>query len=254
MPARLADIVQELDGLLTPERFDDYCPNGLQVPGCELVETVATGVSAHVELFERARGADAQLVLAHHGLFWGSGPRAIDAALARRLRVLFESDMSLLAYHLPLDAHPDVGNNALLARALGGTRLEPFAGHRGEPIGCLAELRGEGVPIAELLTRVQDATSREPLAFDYGPPLVKRIAIVTGAAADQFEEAIAAGADAFLTGEPAERVMAQAREAHVHFLAAGHYATETFGVRALGELLVERFGVRHVFLDIPNPI
>jgi dinuclear metal center YbgI/SA1388 family protein len=254
MPARLADIVQELDGLLAPERFDDYCPNGLQVPGCELVETVVTGVSAHLELFERARGEGAQLVLAHHGLFWGSGPGAIDAALARRLRVLFEADISLLAYHLPLDAHRDVGNNALLARALGGARLEPFARHRGEPIGCLAELPGEGVAIAELLGRVGDATAREPLAFDCGPRLVRRIAIVTGAAADHFEEAIAAGADAFLTGEPAERVMAQAREARVHFIAAGHYATETFGVRALGELLAERFGVRHVFLDIPNPI
>ena len=254
MPARLADIVQALDGLLAPERFDDYCPNGLQVPGCELVETVATGVSAQVELFERARAAGAQLVLAHHGLFWGSGAGPIDAALARRLRVLFEADMSLLAYHLPLDAHPDVGNNALLARALGATELLPFAQHGREPIGCLAELPGEGVPIAELLARVREATAREPLAFDYGPPLVRRIGIVTGAAADHFAEAIAAGVDAFLTGEPAERVMAQAREAGVHFIAAGHYATETFGVRALGELLAERFGVRHVFLDIPNPI
>jgi dinuclear metal center YbgI/SA1388 family protein len=254
MPARLADIVQELDGLLRPERFDDYCPNGLQVPGCELVETVASGVSASVELFERARAEGAQLVLAHHGLFWGSGPSAIDAALARRLRLLFAAEMSLLAYHLPLDAHGEVGNNALLARALGASRLTPFARHRREPIGCLAELPGEGVPIAELLTRVQDATSREPLAFDCGPPVVKRIGIVTGAAADCFPEAIAAGADAFLTGEPAERVMAQAREAGLHFIAAGHYATETFGVRALGERLAKRFGVRHVFLDIPNPI
>jgi dinuclear metal center YbgI/SA1388 family protein len=254
MPARLADIVRELDGLLRPERFDDYCPNGLQVPGAELVATVATGVSAHLELFERAHAAGAELVLAHHGLFWGSGPGAIDAALARRLRVLFAGDISLLAYHLPLDAHPEVGNNALLARALGAARLEPFARHRGEPIGCLAELPGEGLPVAELLGRVREATAREPLAFDYGPPLVRRIGIVTGAGADHLAEAVAAGADAFLTGEPAERVMAQAREARVHFLAAGHYATETFGVRRLGELLCERFDVRHVFLDIPNPI
>jgi dinuclear metal center YbgI/SA1388 family protein len=255
MPARLADIVQALDDLLRPESFDDYCPNGLQVPGCELVETVASGVSASVELFERARDEGAQLVLAHHGLFWGgTGPGSIDAALARRLRVLFAAEMSLLAYHLPLDAHREVGNNALLAGMLGATDLVPFAQHGREPIGYLAELPGEGVPIAELLARVRDATSREPLAFDCGPPLVRRIGIVTGAAADHFEEAIAAGADAFLTGEPAERVMTQAREAGVHFIAAGHYATETFGVRALGELLAERFGVRHVFLDIPNPI
>jgi dinuclear metal center YbgI/SA1388 family protein len=254
MPARLADIVQELDRLLTPERFDDYGPNGLQVPGNEQVATVVTGVSAHVELFERAQAEKAELVLAHHGLFWGLGPGPIDAALARRLKVLFESGISLLAYHLPLDAHPEVGNNALLARALGATRLEPFARHRGEPIGCVAELPGEGVPIADLLGRVRDATAREPFAFDCGPPLVRRIGIVTGAGADHLAEAIAAGADAFLTGEPAERVMAQAREAGVHFIAAGHYATETFGVRRLGELLAERFDVRHVFVDVPNPI
>jgi dinuclear metal center YbgI/SA1388 family protein len=251
---RLTDIVAELDGLLEPGRFADYCPNGLQVPGAERVETVVTGVSAHLELFEGARAERAELVLAHHGLFWGSGPGPIDAALARRLRVLFAGDISLLAYHLPLDAHPEVGNNALLARALGAEPREPFARHRGEPIGCLAELPGEGLAIADLLRRVSDVTAREPLAFDYGPPLVRRMGIVTGAGAEHLAEAIAAGADAFLTGEPAERVMAQAREAGVHFIAAGHYATETFGVRRLGELLVERFGLRHVFLDMPNPV
>jgi dinuclear metal center YbgI/SA1388 family protein len=254
MPARLVDIVQELDGLLEPERFEDYCPNGLQVPGAETVATVATGVTAHVELFERARAEGAELVLAHHGIFWGPGPGPIDAALARRLRILFAGDMSLLAYHLPLDAHPEVGNNALLAHALGAQPSEPFAPHRGEPIGCLAELPGGGVPIAELLTRVRNVTTREPFAFDCGPPLVRRLAIVTGAGADHLAEAIAAGADAFLTGEPTERVMAQAREAGVHFIAAGHYATETFGVRRLGELLAERLDVRHVFIDVPNPV
>jgi dinuclear metal center YbgI/SA1388 family protein len=254
MPACLADIVQELDGLLEPERFADYCPNGLQVPGRERVTTVATGVSAHVELFERARTEGAELVLVHHGIFWGSGPGPIDAALARRLRVLFAGDMSLLAYHLPLDANPAVGNNALLARALGADALEPFAPHRGEPIGCLAQLPGEGVGTAELLARVQRVTAREPLVFECGPPVVRRLAIVTGAGAEHLAEAIAAGADAFLTGEPAERVMAQAREAGVHFIAAGHYATETFGVRRLGEHLGERFGLRHVFLDFPNPV
>jgi dinuclear metal center YbgI/SA1388 family protein len=251
---RLSDIVQEIENLLEPGRFEDYGPNGLQVPGREEVGTVATGVTAHLELFERARAEGADLVLAHHGIFWGSGPGPIDAALARRLRVLFEADISLLAYHLPLDAHPEVGNNALLARALGAEKLEPFAPHRGQPIGCLARFPGEGLAAMELLGRVRELTAREPLAFEYGPPLVRCLGIVTGGGADHLSDAIAAGADAFLTGEPAERVMAQAREAGVHFIAAGHYATETFGVRRLGEHLNERFGVRHVFLDIPNPI
>jgi dinuclear metal center YbgI/SA1388 family protein len=254
VPARLADIVGELDRLLEPGRFQDYCPNGLQVPGREALTTVATGVSAHLELFERARAEGAELVLVHHGIFWGTGPGPIDATLARRLRVLFEGDISLLAYHLPLDAHPVVGNNALLARALGGHELAPFAPHRGEPIGCLAQLPDGGLGAPELLARVRVLTAREPLVFDAGPPLVRRLGIVSGAGADYLSDAIAAGADAFLTGEPAERAMAQAREAGVHFIAAGHYATETFGVKRLGEHLAERFGLRHVFLDIPNPV
>jgi dinuclear metal center YbgI/SA1388 family protein len=251
---RLAEIVDELDRLLEPERFEDYCPNGLQVPGREEVTTVATGVSAHLALFERARAEGAEVVLAHHGIFWGSGPGPIDAALAGRLRVLFATDTSLLAYHLPLDAHPEVGNNALLARGLGARELTPFALHRGQPIGCLAQFPGEGLPAPELLARVRELTAREPLAFDCGPPVVRRLGIVSGAGAEYLQGAVAAGADAFLTGEPAERVMAQAQEAGVHFIAAGHYATETLGVKRLGEHLGERFGVRHVFLDIPNPV
>jgi dinuclear metal center YbgI/SA1388 family protein len=202
-----------------------------------------------------ARGGEgAELVLAHHGLFWGSGPGPIDRALARRLRVLLEAEMGLLAYHLPLDAHPEVGNNALLARALGAERTAPFAAHRGQLVGCLAELPGEGVAASELIARVRAATAREPLVFDCGPALVRRVGILSGAGSDHLADAVAAGADAFVTGEPAERAMAQAREAGIHFIAAGHYATETFGVRRLGELLAERFGVRHVFLDIPNPV
>jgi dinuclear metal center YbgI/SA1388 family protein len=257
MPAALADIVLELDRLLQPERFQDYCPNGLQVSGAELVATVATGVTAHLELFERARAEGAELILAHHGLFWGSSaPGPIDAALKRRLKLLFDADLSLVAYHLPLDAHPEVGNNALLARALGAESLEPFALHAGQPIGCIAcfpDADG-GVPAQELFARVRQLTAREPLVFDAGPDRVRRLAIVTGGGANYLGEAIAAGAEAFLTGEPAERVMAHAQEARVHFLAAGHYATETFGVKRLGELLSERFGLRHVFIDVPNPI
>ena len=121
-------------------------------------------------------------------------------------------------------------------------------------IGVLASLPGEGVPASELFARVRECTSREPLVFDAGPERVRSLAVVTGAGADLLGEAAAAGADAFITGEPAERVMAEAREARTHFIAAGHYATETFGVRRLGELVAERFDVRHVFLDVPNPV
>jgi dinuclear metal center YbgI/SA1388 family protein len=258
MPARLDDILRELEGLLEPEGFQDYCPNGLQVPGAEQVSTVVSGVSANLELFERARAESAELVLAHHGILWASGasapPNPIDLALKRRLKLLFDADMSLAAYHLPLDAHPELGNNALLGRALGAQELVPFALHRGRAFGFIAQFAGNGVPASELVARVRQVTEREPLVFDSGPAYVRRIGIVSGAGADFLAEAVAAGADAFLTGEPAERVMAQAREARVHFIAAGHYATETLGIKHLGEHLHERFGLRHVFVDVPNPI
>ena len=254
MPARLDELIDYLDRLLEPERFADYGPNGLQVPGREEVDLVVSGVSASVELFEAAARERADVVLVHHGLFWGSGPGPIDRTLKRRLEALFEMDASLVAYHLPLDAHPEVGNNALLAAALGATDAGPFADHQGSAIGRRARFAGEGVAAAELRERVEAATGRPPLHFDSGPASVRELAIVTGAGAGYLPEAIAGGADAFLTGEPAERVMHEAHEGGIHFFAAGHYATETFGVRRLGERLAERFSIRHAFVDIPNPI
>jgi dinuclear metal center YbgI/SA1388 family protein len=261
--APTADILAELDSLLEPARFKDYGPNGLQVPGAPQIDTVVTGVSANLELFERAAAEKAQLLIVHHGLFWGTGPGPIDAALKRRLQILFDADIGLAAYHLPLDAHPELGNNALIAKALGATSLEPFAPHHGESIGFIATLPGgsgggdgehSGTPAQALFTRVRELTARDPLVFDAGPPTIRRLAIVSGGGADYIADAIAAGADALLTGEPVERVMSTAREAGIHFIAAGHYATETFGVKALGEHVAQRFGVRHVFLDVPNPI
>lgn len=254
MATPLAEILAELDRLLEPARFSDYGPNGLQVPGRAEVERVATGVSASVELFELAVAERADLLIVHHGLFWGSGFGPIDMNMKRRLKLLFDANMGLVAYHLPLDAHPTLGNNALIAQGLGTDRIEPFALHEGQPIGCLAILPGEGIPAEELAGRVRKLTNREPLVFDSGPDRVRRVAIVSGAGTDYIADAASAGADAFITGEPAERAMAQAREARIHFIAAGHYATEIFGVRALGEHLSERFGVDHSFIDVPNPI
>jgi len=256
VPAPVTEILAELYALLAPAQFQDYCPNGLQVPGPATVSTIATGVSASAQLFELAAGERAGLLLVHHGLFWGSGPPGpIDAQLKRRLQLLFDADIALAAYHLPLDAHPRLGNNALIAAALGAQRQdEPFARHHGEPIGCLARFPGEGLATTELLARVRALTEREPLVFDSGPPAIRTLAIVSGAGCDHLAEAASAGAEALLTGEPAERAMSQARELGLHLIAAGHYATETFGVRALGERLAERFGVRHVFLDVPNPV
>ncbi|MGH2864855.1 MAG: Nif3-like dinuclear metal center hexameric protein [Solirubrobacteraceae bacterium] len=260
-----ADILAELERILDPARFEDYCVNGLQVPGCEQVETIATGVSASAELFARAAAEQAQLLVVHHGLFWGSGARTIDATMARRLKLLLGADMALAAYHLPLDAHPELGNNAQLARGLGATgSLEPFPPGDGAPIGFVAVLPGDGLTPAELLVRVDELTGCGQSANHHSLLLqadaqssaarIRRLAIVSGAGADYLSDAAAAGADALLTGEAEERSMALARELGIHLLAAGHYATETFGVRRLGEHLAERFGVRHVFLDVPNPV
>src|SRR3954466_1107481 len=252
--ASLYTIVEHLDALLDPAAYDDFGPNGIQVPGREAVETVVTGVSANVELFTRAREEDADLVLVHHGLFWGGPPRPLDRATKRRLKLLFDAYMSLAAYHLPLDGHLEHGNNALLAAAIGCEGWEPFGRHKRATIGVAGRLPGDGIAPDELVARVRGATGREPLAFTDGPDRVRTVGIVSGAGADYPEDAIAAGLDAFVTGEPIQRAMARAPEAGVHFLAAGHYATETFGVRRLGDLLATRFGVRHIFIDIPNPI
>ena len=250
----LDNILAHLDELLSPAAFDDYGPNGLQVPGRREVRTVVTGVSASAELFERAAELAADLVIVHHGLFWSGAPLALSASAKRRLQLLFDHDMALAAYHLPLDGHPDVGNNALIAAGLGCETHEPFALHRGCAIGVAARFAGEGLPTRELVARVRRLTGREPLTFLAGPERVRCIGIVSGSGSDYLADAVAAGHDAFLTGEPAERVMTHAREEAIHFIAAGHYATETFGVRRLGDLLAERFGIRHEFIDIPNPI
>jgi dinuclear metal center YbgI/SA1388 family protein len=246
-------ILAHLDELLDAPAFQDYGPNGLQVPGAAEVTTVVTGVSAGLELFERARAEAAELVLVHHGLFWSGQPQALTPTMARRLKTLLTDDTSLVAYHLPLDAHPRLGNNALLADALGVTDRAPLGMTKGRAIGLHGRFAG-GIAPAELVARVRAATGSEPLVFADGPDPVTTIGIVTGGAARMVSDAIALGLDAFLTGEPTESVMTEVREARIHFLAAGHYATETFGVRALGDLLAERFGVRHVFVDVPNPV
>lgn len=254
MPASLQEIIAEADRLLQPQSFEDYCPNGLQVPGAERVQTIVTAVSAQAELFERAAQLDAELILAHHGLFWGAGFQTIDPLLKRRLQILFDADISLAAYHLPLDAHPELGNNALLARGLEAQSTEPFGRVKGQTIGCLATFAEPGPPASELIDRVAALTEREPLALGRGPSQITRLAIVSGSGSDHIHEAKEAGAQALLTGEPAERVTAIANELCLHVIAAGHYATETFGIRSLGEHLADRFGLTHQFVDLPNPV
>ena len=251
--AQRDEIIAYLDDLLEIAEFPDYGPNGLQVPGAAEVSRVVTGVSAQRELFERAAAAGAELVLCHHGLFWDFHSRAIGPAMKERLRILFEADISLAGYHLPLDAHPEVGNNALICAALGLERAEPFAEYKGRSIGFVGR-SAEGIPFAELRARCAAAFEQDPFVWECGPEVVHSVAIVSGGAPGDLPDAIAAGMDAFLTGEAAEHVMADARENGVHFIAGGHYETERFGIRRLGELVAERFGVDQQFVEIPNPI
>jgi dinuclear metal center YbgI/SA1388 family protein len=247
------EIVAFCDQLLEIESFEDYGPNGMQVPGAARVSKVATGVSANLAFIEGAVESGAQLAIAHHGLFWGAEPQALSEQMAERLRVLLTAQLSLAAYHLPLDAHREVGNNALLCGGLGFEQDGVFSEFKGRPIGVLGR-SVDGIEAAELRRRVTELVGREPLTFDNGPDRVRSIGIVSGGAAGQIRDAIALGLDAFLTGEPAEPAMADAQEGAIHFIAAGHYATETFGVRRLGETVAGRFGVKHEFVDVPNPI
>jgi dinuclear metal center YbgI/SA1388 family protein len=248
------EITAFCDELLDIHSFDDYGPNGLQVPGAREVTRVVSGVSAHLELLERARDARAELVITHHGLFWDSLPRALSEQMAARLRVALAARISVAGYHLPLDAHREIGNNALLCRGLGfEPRQTPFAEVRGRAIGIVGE-RSDGIEAGELFTAVGRLLRREPLVFDDGPREVRSIGICSGAGASEIHGAVRLGLDAFLTGEPAEHAMADAREGGLHFIGAGHWATETLGIRRLGELIADRFGVAHEFIAIPNPV
>jgi dinuclear metal center YbgI/SA1388 family protein len=248
------EIISFCDGLLEIEAFDDYCPNGLQVPGAAEVSKLATAVSANLETIERAITAGAQLVLCHHGLFWDSQERSLTAPMAARLRALLGADVSLAGYHLPLDAHPEIGNNALLRD---GLSLEadprPFGRARGAPVGAIGR-ETAGIEIGELARRTGELVGQEPLVFDSGPSSIRTVGIVSGGGAFAIGEAGSLGLDALITGEPSEPAMGEAREYGVHFIAAGHYATETIGIHRLGELLADRFGVEHQFIDVPNPV
>ncbi|MDX6653107.1 MAG: hypothetical protein QOJ38_1888 [Solirubrobacterales bacterium] len=247
------EIIAFCDELLSAADFEDYGPNGLQVPGASAVERIASGVSANQELLSQAVEDGAQLCLVHHGLFWEGAQRSLTPQLARRLRTLLAADVSLAAYHLPLDAHTEIGNNALLCERLGLERTGEFAEHRGTAIGVIGH---SAAPLSadELVSRLSTAVGRQPLIFAEGPAAIATVGIVSGGAASSLAEAIALGLDAFITGEPSEQALADAREGGIHFIAGGHHATERAGIARLGELVAERFGLEHQFIDVPNPI
>jgi dinuclear metal center YbgI/SA1388 family protein len=233
-------------------RFRDYCPNGLQVEGRMQIKTLVTGVTASLALIEAAVDAGADAILVHHGYFWRGEDARVVGPKQRRLKLLLGHDINLFAYHLPLDAHPQLGNNAQLAQQLGLTDDGRF-GEDG--LGWLGRASDVGLrTVGDLAREIETRLGRIPmLVGDASLPLT-RIAWCTGAAHGMLADAIAAGANVYLSGEISEPVVHLAREAGVAYLACGHHATERYGVQALGGHIAERFGITHRFIDIPNPV
>jgi dinuclear metal center YbgI/SA1388 family protein len=246
-------LVAYLDEYLEAQRGRDYGPNGLQVEGREDVTLLVTGVSACQRLFERAAELGADAILVHHGIFWEGDDRSLTGLRYRRVAALVQSEINLLAYHLPLDRHPVVGNNALAVRRFGITDPRPFGEHEGVSIGFGGALSPPLAPEA-FSHRCLEVFGQEPLAFPYGPDPIRSAAFVSGGAQALFHTAIAEEYDAYVTGEATEWVMNVAREAATHYFAAGHYATERLGVQALGAHLADHFDLEVEFVDVPNPV
>ena len=244
------DLARYLDQLLEVPRFRDYCPNGLQVEGRAGVSRLVTGVSASQALIEAAIGAGADALLVHHGYFWKSEDGRITGTRRRRIGLLLQHDISLFAYHLPLDAHPQHGNNAQLGALLGWTEKGRAGEQNIVAHGCTAATQ----PLAAFAAHIESRLGRAPTVIGDPAQRIARIAWCTGGAQGYFEDAIALGVDAFITGEISEPQVHLARESGVAFIAAGHHATERFGVQALGAHLAARFGIEHRFIDVPNPV
>lgn len=252
MSIALTTLVAELDRHLDAARIADYCPNGLQVEGRAEVRRIVSGVTASQALLDAAVAWGADLVLVHHGYFWKSENPCVVGMKQRRLKTLLANELSLVAYHLPLDVHPELGNNVQLAQRLGLTVEGPLEPGNPRSVGLVGSLPQALTP-GEFAARVAQALGREPLLVDAGRP-IRRVGWCTGAAQGYIEQAIAAGVDAYLTGEVSEATVHSARENGISFLAAGHHATERYGVQALGEWIAARFGVEHRFIDCANPV
>jgi len=253
MPVSPVELEKTLNELLRPQDFRDYCPNGLQVEGGHQINTLVTGVTASQALIDAAitKGADA--ILVHHGYFWRGEDPVVVGIRKNRLKTLLDNDISLFAYHLPLDAHPVLGNNAQLALKLDfrvEADLDPYHKSRVGVWG-LQEQPCSGTELAE---RIRQRLDREPLHIPGTTEVIEKVAWCTGSAQNYIEMAYAAGADAYITGEVSEQTVHFARETGIHFFAAGHHATERYGVQAVGQHLAGELGIQHSFIDIDNPV
>ena len=243
------ELLRGLDGLLQPERFKDYGPNGLQVEGKDSIQRIVSGVTASRALIEAAIAARADALFVHHGLFWRGQDGRIVGWMKERLRLLLAHDISLFAYHLPLDAHPELGNNAQLGRVLGWQADQRFGD---QELGCVAPAAfADAQALAAHVERVLGRAAT--LVPGDSTRAIRRVAWCTGGAQGFFEAAIAAGADAFITGEISEPQAHLARETGVAFIAAGHHATERYGAPAVAAHMAAQYGLEHQFIDIANP-
>jgi dinuclear metal center YbgI/SA1388 family protein len=250
--AQRQQLLQALDETLQPERFRDVAPNGLQVEGKVEIARILSGVTASMALIEAAVALKADAILVHHGLFWRGQDGRITGWMKRRLALLLAQDINLFAYHLPLDAHPELGNNAQLGKRLGLVPVRRFGEQDLGWLGAPAD-GGSYANAQALQVRVEAALGRPVLMVGASEGPIQRVAWCTGAAQSFFESAIAVGAQAFLTGEISEPQAHYARECGVLFLACGHHATERFGAPAVGACIAAQLGIEHEFIDIDNP-
>ncbi|MET3715093.1 Nif3-like dinuclear metal center hexameric protein [Pseudomonas sp. PvP001] len=252
MAVALNTLVEEADRYLGSAKIQDYCPNGLQVEGRPQVMRIVSGVTASQALLDAAVEAKADLVLVHHGYFWKGENPCVVGMKQRRLKTLLRHDISLLAYHLPLDVHAEVGNNVQLARQLELTVEGPLDPTDSRVVGLIGSLP-EPMHPRDFARRVQEVLGREPLLIE-GSEKIRRVGWCTGGGQGYIDRAIAAGVDLYISGEASEQTFHSARENDISFIAAGHHATERYGVQALGDHLARRFALEHVFIDCPNPI
>ncbi len=245
-------LLQEIEQFLNVNAISDYCPNGLQVEGKAQIKRIVSGVTASQALIDAAIELQADAILVHHGYFWKGEDQRVIGMKQRRIKALLTHDINLLAYHLPLDVHPEVGNNVQLAQRLGLTVTGPLEPGNPRSVGLIGTL---DTPLSakDFAARIESVLSRAPLVFDQHKP-IQSVAWCTGGAQGYIEQAIAAGVDAYLTGEVSERTFHEAQENGISFFAAGHHATERYGVQALGEWLVKRFGIEHHYVECDNPV
>ena len=241
------DLASYCDDYLSVDQFKDYCPNGLQIEGCEEITNIISGVSANLDLIERAIDEKADALLVHHGFFWKNEDAKITGIKRNRIAQLLANNINLFAYHLPLDAHTEVGNNIQLAQKL--------AIQNPTPIGDTLVWQGDiDMSLAQFGRVVESATQRTPLIFGDDNKQLKRIAWCTGGAQSYIDHAIDVDADIFLTGEVSEQIPAIAKENDIAFISAGHHATERYGVQALCQHLSDKFDLKHQFIDIDNQV